>query len=79
MAALCQESSGRSGRARRPVEPGMIHLLLTLCAIGVTASPVPPLYAQQVQPGATQGGPTTGEEMMPPFDMRYFLGNWEIE
>ena len=31
------------------------------------------------QPGATQGGPTTGREMMPPFDMRYFVGDWEIE
>ena len=57
----------------------MSHLLLILCALAVTASPVPPLHAQQVQPGAMQGGPTTGEEMMPPVDMRYFLGNWEIE
>jgi hypothetical protein len=29
--------------------------------------------------GATQGGPTSGEEMVPPFDPRYFLGVWEIE
>ena len=35
--------------------------------------------AQRRQPGATQGGPTTGREMMPPFDMRYFVGEWEIE
>ena len=57
----------------------MSHLLLILCALAVTASPVPPLHAQQVQPGAMQGGPTTGEEMMQPVDMRYFLGNWGIE
>ncbi len=31
------------------------------------------------QPGATQGGPTSGNEVMPPFDMRYFLGEWEVE
>jgi hypothetical protein len=31
------------------------------------------------QPGATQGGPTTGREMMQPFDPRYLLGEWEIE
>ena len=31
------------------------------------------------QPGAVQGGPTTGDEMMPPFDLRYFLGDWRIE
>ena len=35
--------------------------------------------AQPPQPGATQGGPTTGREMMPVFDMRYFVGEWEIE
>ncbi len=35
--------------------------------------------AQQRQPGATQGAPTTPDEMMPPFDMRYFVGAWEIE
>ena len=28
---------------------------------------------------AQQRGPTTGEEMLPPFDMRYFVGVWEIE
>ena len=27
----------------------------------------------------TQRGPTSGDEMMPPFDPRYFLGVWEIE
>jgi hypothetical protein len=41
--------------------------------------PVLSLHAEQLQPGATQGGPTTGQEMMPAFDMRYFLGTWEIE
>ena len=30
------------------------------------------------EPRATQG-PTSGDEMMPPFDPRYFLGEWEIE
>ena len=35
--------------------------------------------APRPQPGAAQDGPTTGNEMMPPFDMRYFLGEWEIE
>jgi len=34
---------------------------------------------QLAQPGATQGVPTTGDEMVPPFDPRYFLGEWEIE
>ena len=27
----------------------------------------------------TQRGPTSGDEMVPPFDPRYFLGVWEIE
>ena len=27
----------------------------------------------------SQAGPTTGTEMMPPFDPRYFLGVWEVE
>ena len=29
--------------------------------------------------GARQDGPTSGAEMMPAFDPRYFLGEWEIE
>ena len=58
----------------------MRQLLPVLLAIGVAAgAAVPPLQAQRQQPGATQGGPTTGDEMMPPFDLRYFLGDWEIE
>lgn len=31
------------------------------------------------QPGASQGGPTTGREMMAPFNPQYYLGEWEIE
>ena len=58
----------------------MRQLLPVLLAIAVAAgSAVSPLHAQRQQPGATQGGPTTGDEMMPPFDLRYFLGDWEIE
>ncbi len=34
-----------------------------------------PIYAG----GSAQKGPTSGAEMMPPFDPRYFLGEWEIE
>ena len=44
-----------------------------------SATAAPPPQAERQQPGATQGGPTTGDEMMPPFDLRYFLGDWEIE
>ena len=48
-------------------------LLLVFLAsnLSVTTS-----QAQRPQPGAAQGGPTTGEEMMPLFDMRYFIGEW---
>ena len=35
--------------------------------------------AAEAQPTAAQSGPTSGKEMMPPFDLRYFLGEWEIE
>ena len=45
----------------------------------VSSLSVPTGEAQQRQPGATQGGPTTGNEIMPTFDMRYFVGAWEIE
>ena len=51
-------------------------LLAVGAAAGMAASPLP---AQPRPPGAAQGGPTTGDEMMPPFDPRYFLGDWEIE
>ncbi len=58
----------------------MRHVLPVLLALGVTSGvAVSPLQAQRRPPGATQGGPTTGDEMMPPFDLRYFLGDWEIE
>lgn len=58
----------------------MRQVLPVLLAIGIAAgAAVSPLQAQRQQPGATQGGPTTGDEMMPPFDLRYFLGDWEIE
>ena len=30
-------------------------------------------------PGVAQAGPTTADEMQPPFDPRYYLGVWEIE
>ena len=48
-----------------------------LAALGATRGST--TGSQRRQPGATQGGPTTGDEMMPPFDLRYFLGDWEIE
>lgn len=35
--------------------------------------------APTVAAGVAQQGPTTGAEMMPPFDPRYFLGEWDIE
>ncbi|MEE2637339.1 MAG: hypothetical protein VYE68_08930 [Acidobacteriota bacterium] len=57
----------------------MRHSLLLFVATSVILGAVTPALAQRSQPGATQGGPTTGEEMMPPFDPRYFLGRWEIE
>ena len=58
----------------------MRQWLPVVLAIGVAAgAAVSSLHAQRRQPGATQGGPTTGDEMMPPFDLRYFLGDWEIE
>ena len=54
-----------------------VRVLLTLLL--VSGLSVTTGHAQRQQAGATQGGPTTGREMMPPFDMRYFLGEWEIE
>lgn len=61
----------------------MRRMFPILAAVGValgaaSESAASPLEAQR-QPGAVQGGPTTGDEMMPPFDLRYFLGDWEIE
>ncbi len=44
-------------------------VLAAILIIGV------PTYAG----GSAQKGPTSGAEMMPPFDPRYFLGEWEIE
>ena len=55
----------------------MFPVLLAVAAAAGTAAPS--LHAQPRPPGAAQGGPTTGDEMMPPFDPRYFLGDWEIE
>ena len=43
-----------------------------LLAAGVTSVVVASAAAQQ-------SGPTAGDEMLPPFDMRYFVGAWEIE
>ena len=51
-------------------------LLVFVAATDVSGEAEQPRPAQ---PGATQDGPTTGEEMVPPFDPRYFLGVWEIE
>ena len=78
MEALIHHRSSCLGRARSPVDHGMNYLLSILCAITITP-PVLSLYEEQLQPGATQGGPTTGHEMMPAFDMRYFLGDGEVE
>ena len=44
-------------------------VLVAVLLVGV------PTYAA----GSAQKGPTSGAEMMPPFDPRYFLGEWEIE
>ena len=54
-------------------------LALLLVALLGSSLSVATGEAQRPQPGATQGGPTTGNEMMPLFDMRYFVGEWEIE
>ena len=43
-----------------------------LLAAGVTSVVV-------ASAAALQSGPTAGDEMLPPFDMRYFVGAWEIE
>ena len=53
-------------------------LVLLFALLGSSLS-VPTGEAQPPQPGATQGGPTTGREMMPVCDMRYCVGEWEIE
>ncbi|RUA01267.1 MAG: hypothetical protein DSY84_05570 [Candidatus Neomarinimicrobiota bacterium] len=55
-----------------------VLVLLLVVLLGSSLS-VATGEAQRPQPGATQGGPTTGDEMMPLFDMRYFVGEWEIE
>ena len=44
-----------------------------LVIVAVTAAGVAEAEPRQ------QGGPTSGDEMVPPFDPRYFLGVWEIE
>ena len=53
-------------------------LTFFLVIVAVTAAGV--AEAQPERPaGATQGGPTSGAEMVPPFDPGYYLGVWEIE
>ncbi len=56
---------------------GLFIILRVALVVAVTAPNN--VEAQQQQPGATQGGPTTGDEMQPAFDPRYYLGEWEIE
>ena len=34
---------------------------------------------EKLQPGATQGRPTTPDEMLAPWNPQYYLGEWEIE
>ena len=62
-------------------ESGMKKAVLALLLVALLGSSlsVATGEAQRPQPGATQGGPTPGDEMMPLFDMRYFVGEWEIE
>jgi len=53
-------------------------LTFLLVVVAFTAAGVAEAQLESTA-AATQGGPTTGEEMVPPFDPRYFLGVWEIE
>ena len=57
----------------------MNRTLLVFLMLAVLIAVVVPAEAQRVQPGATQGGPTSGEEMMPLFSPTYLEGDWEIE
>ena len=63
-------------------------LTFLLAVVAVTAAgvaeaqppaPQDPPSQLECTVGATQGGPTTGAEMVPPFDPGYFLGVWKIE
>ena len=54
-------------------------ILVLLLVFLVSSLSVVTSEAQRPQPGATQGGPTTGDEMIPTFDMGYFVGEWDIE
>ena len=62
---------------------GSILLHLASFATGPAAAGAPGATglpeAETVAGAALQQGPTRGNEMMPPFDPRYFLGAWEIE
>ena len=54
-------------------------LCLAVSVLVATAGGSAEAQPRGAQPGATQGGPTTGLEMMRPFDPGYFIGTWEIE
>ena len=61
------------------MKKGRFAVLALLVLAAAADAAVEAEQPRRAQPGATQGGPTTGEEMVPPFDPRYFLGEWEIE
>ena len=54
-------------------------LLLAVCVLVVVGGVSADAQPRGAQPGATQGGPTTGNEMVRPFDPGYYLGTWEIK
>ena len=66
----CAAAAGAEagGAARHPEAGG-----------GLRAAARPPAGAASATSSAAAQGPTRGNEMMPPFDPRYFLGEWEIE
>ena len=82
IAAPCQ--TGPSIESGRPIPSLQAEDRYEEAGAAAGASRVEPVgapagEAEQRQPGATQGAPTTGTEMVPTFDMRYFVGEWEVE
>ena len=56
-------------------------LFFVVATIVIASVATVPVEAQRrgPQPGQTGTGPTSGKEMMNPFNPQYYLGEWEIE
>ena len=55
------------------------RVVATVAIASVAVAAVEAQRSSGSQPGETELGPTTGREMIPPFNPQYYLGEWEIE